>query len=123
MIIAYTKALSARPLMTTKMAFWNEPPAAALNDFETSDKGLTTVEAERRLHQFGPNDVTELHRQHSIVRFVSRFRNPLVIILLVASALSALTGDVASFVIVVTIVLLSVLLDFVQETQIGRAHV
>ena len=121
MIIAYTKALSARPLMTTKMAFWNEPPAAALNDFETSDKGLTTVEAERRLHQFGPNDVTELHRQHSIVRFVSRFRNPLVIILLVASALSALTGDVASFVIVVTIVLLSVLLDFVQETRAQNA--
>ena len=44
--------------------------------------------------------------------FVKLIGNPLVIILLVASGLSALTGDVASFVIIAAIVLLSVLLDF-----------
>jgi Mg2+-importing ATPase len=47
--------------------------------------------------------------------------NPLVIILLVASALSAVTGDVASFVIIVSIVLLSLLLDFAQAGQAQNA--
>ncbi len=55
------------------------------------------------------------------VRFLGRFRNPLVMILLVASAISAATGDVASFVIVVTIVALSVVMDFVQELRAQSA--
>ena len=47
--------------------------------------------------------------------------NPLVIILLVASGLSAATGDVASFVIVLTIVTISMALDFVQEVRAQNA--
>ena len=121
MTTAFTKASSASRPATTKTAFWNQPLAAALADFGTSAEGLATAEAERRLQQYGPNDATAQHRPHAVVRFMGRFRNPLVIILLVASALSAVTGDVASFVIVVTIVLLSVLLDFVQETRAQSA--
>ena len=48
-------------------------------------------------------------------------RSPLVIILLVASGLSAATGDVASFVVVVTIVTTSISLDFVQEVRAQNA--
>jgi len=118
---AFTKASSASPPATTKTAFWNQPLAAALTDFGTSAEGLVSAEAERRLQQYGRNDATGPHRPHAVVRFMGRFRNPLVIILLVASALSAVTGDVASFSIVVTIVLLSVLLDFVQETRAQTA--
>ena len=50
-----------------------------------------------------------------------RFRNPLVIILLVASALSAANGDVASFVIIIFIVTLSITMDFVQEARAQNA--
>ena len=46
---------------------------------------------------------------------------PLVIILLAASALSAFTGDVTSFFIIVVIVVMSVSLDFVQEYRAGQA--
>ena len=55
------------------------------------------------------------------LQFLSRFRNPLVIILLVASGLSAATGNVASFVIVVTIVMMSMTIDFVQEVRTQNA--
>ncbi len=54
---------------------------------------------------------------HSGSSFLARFRNPLVIILLVASGLSAATGDLASFFIVLSIVTLSMTLDFVQEVR------
>jgi magnesium-transporting ATPase (P-type) len=50
-----------------------------------------------------------------------RFANPLILALLLASALSTATGDVASFIIVAAIVLLSVLLDFVQESRAQNA--
>ena len=56
-----------------------------------------------------------------ILQFLAKFRNPLVIILLTASALSAFTGDAASFFIISTIVLISVTLDFVQEYRAGQA--
>ena len=55
------------------------------------------------------------------LQFLSRFRNPLVIILLVASGLSAATGDVASFLIVVVIVTISMTIDFVQEVRAQNA--
>jgi hypothetical protein len=56
-----------------------------------------------------------------ILQFLAKFRNPMVIIILAASALSAFTGDAASFFIISTIVLISVTLDFVQEYQAGQA--
>jgi Mg2+-importing ATPase len=55
------------------------------------------------------------------LQFIARFRNPLVIILLVASALSAVTGDIASFTIVVAIVTASMTLDFIQEVRAQNA--
>ena len=48
---------------------------------------------------------------------MGRFRNPLILLLLAASVLSALTGDVASLAIVCIILGFSVALDFYQEVQ------
>lgn len=90
-------------------------------ELDTSPEGISSQEAERRLVLYGPNDVTADKRKPSWVRFLQRFRNPLVIILLVASAISAATGDVASFAIVVVIVMLSVVMDFIQETRAQNA--
>jgi Mg2+-importing ATPase len=56
-----------------------------------------------------------------VLQFLRRFRNPLIVILLIASALSAATGDVASFVIITAIVLLSIIFDFVQEVRAQNA--
>jgi Mg2+-importing ATPase len=53
------------------------------------------------------------------LKFLSRFRSPLVLILLAAALISALTGDVAAFAVISTIVLMSAMLDTVQE---HRAH-
>jgi Mg2+-importing ATPase len=59
-----------------------------------------------------------MHRRRPLWRqVVERFANPLVIILLFASALSAWTGEVTSFVIIVAIILLSVVLDVAQQRR------
>jgi Mg2+-importing ATPase len=116
-IAAPSEVVAAEPLGIGKSAFWNQPLATTLTDFGASAEGLSAAEADGRLRRYGPNDATTQRRSHVAARFVGRFRNPLVILLLVASALSALTGDVASFAIVVTIVVASVLLDFIQETR------
>ena len=107
--------------MTTSTAasLASTPLDRLLGDLETSRVGLTDADALARLKRCGPNDALAREGHPLAVQFLLRFLNPLVLILLFASALSALAGDTASFVIVVVIVTLSVILDFVQEV---RAH-
>src|ERR1035437_7648917 len=100
---------------------WKEPVDRILARLATTAAGLDATEVQSRLKIFGPNDAPVVKRSPLWVQFLSRFRNPLVIILLVASGLSAATGDVASFLIVVTIVTISMTIDFVQEVRAQNA--
>jgi Mg2+-importing ATPase len=100
-----------------EIAFWNQPTSGLFADLIASEVGLRSDEAASRLLHYGVNDATAPKHAPAWFRFVKHFSNPLVIILLLASGLSAITGDVASFTIIVCIVLLSVLLDFVQENK------
>ena len=100
---------------------WQEPADRLLTRLATTPAGLASTEARSRLATYGPNDAATVKRSPLWLQFLARFRNPLVIILLVASALSAATGDVASFVIIITIVMLSITFDFVQEVRAQNA--
>lgn len=102
-------------------AFWQLPVAALLEQVATSPNGLSSAVAAARLAQFGPNLIHGERKRALILQFLTKFRNPLVIILLTASALSAFTGDTLSFFIIGTIVIISVSLDFVQEYRAGQA--
>jgi Mg2+-importing ATPase len=84
-------------------------------------KGLSSAEAAARLRRFGPNALRPRHRRLLLVEFVARFRNPLVLILLAAIAVSALTGDATGACVIGLIVMASVTLDFVQEHRAGQA--
>ena len=105
----------------TDTAYWKQSPKDQLAKLSVTDRGLGVGEAAGRLKTFGPNDAAATKRAPAWLGIVKRFANPLVIILLVASGLSAVTGDVASFAIIASIVLLSVVLDFVQETRAQSA--
>src|SRR4051812_42343627 len=94
---------------------WTQPIDRLIDQLKSSPDGLTRQEAARRLATYGPNDATSRRRQPAWLRFAARFRNPLVLMLLVASAVSAAAGDLASFAIVAVVLTLSMTLDFVQE--------
>lgn len=102
-------------------AYWKQPASALLRRFDVTAEGLTTAAAAARLLAHGANDAAAPRHAPGWLRFARRFGNPLVFILLVASGLSAVTGDLASFIIITSIVLLSVLLDFVQESRAQSA--
>jgi Mg2+-importing ATPase len=100
---------------------WKEPIDRLFTRLQTSRVGLTTTEVQSRLTTYGRNAAASARHSPLWLQFLTRFRNPLVIILLVASGLSAATGDVASFFIVVTIVTLRIMLDFIQEVRAQSA--
>ena len=100
---------------------WREPASRLLARLETKIGGLSTAEAQSRLASYGPNDASIVKSVPLWSQFLVRFENPLVIILLIASGVSALTGGMASFVVIVVIVMLSVVFDFVQDVRAQKA--
>jgi len=101
--------------------FWQISLADLERQLGTSRDGLSTAEAASRRDRYGPNALEVWRRLSLPLKFLSRFRNPLVLILLVAGAISAVTGDLASFVIISTIVLISAALDTLQEYRAEQA--
>src|SRR5512136_1769124 len=102
------------PAIKTESSFWQLPVTALQEQLTASPDGLSSAEAALRLTRFGPNLIHGERKRALILQFLAKFKNPLVIILLTASALSAFTGDATSFLIIVT-------LDFVQEYRAGQA--
>jgi P-type Mg2+ transporter len=83
-------------------------------------KGLSSDEARQRLAEFGPNEPAAIQRATFVKQLLLLFANPLVIILLIASLVSAMIGDVVNASIIVVIVLLSNALNFTQTARSQR---
>jgi len=83
--------------------------------------GLSAKEAKRRLTVYGHNELAKRKRLPLILDFLSHFANPLVLILLIAGAISGVLGEMLNAVIIYAMVLISVVMDFVQKYRAERA--
>ena len=83
--------------------------------------GLTQVEAKGRLKQFGFNEPAPASRTAPLFQLLTLLVNPLAIVLLVAGVLSAALGQVVNASIIITMVLLSVALNFIQTYRSQKA--
>ncbi len=101
--------------------FWQRSLDSLLGELRTDGSGLAGAEAGARLGTWGPNILRPRRERALALQFLSRFGNPLIILLLAAATISAFTGDMASFTIIAVVIVLSVTLDFVQEYRSGQA--
>jgi Mg2+-importing ATPase len=83
--------------------------------------GLTSKEARRRFAATGPNEITTKHRHAALRQIGALLANPLGLILLGASAVSAALGETFSASLIALMVVLSVALNFVQTFRSERA--
>ena len=88
---------------------------------ETSPQGLSTEETTRRLEVYGPNELARGKKHSALIEFLMNFKSPLVIILMVAGLISGIFGEWANTIIIYSIVFLSVILDFYQESKAEKA--
>ena len=109
------------PLNSSDPGFWNAPSRQLLSQLAYHDSGLNSTEVTERMARFGPNTLRAQNERALIIQYLSHFKNPLVLILLAASAASVLTGEITGSIIIWVIVFISVTLDFVQEYRAGRA--
>ncbi|MCS7173712.1 MAG: calcium-translocating P-type ATPase, SERCA-type [Armatimonadetes bacterium] len=101
---------------------WHTLPAeAVLALLHSTSAGLASAEAARRLAEYGPNALEPGRKVSPWEVLLGQFKNILILILLVATGLSAALGHVVEAIAITVIVLFAVLLGFVQEYRAERA--
>ncbi len=94
---------------------------AVRSRLSSSPHGLSEVEVERRFDQYGPNELQAADRVSPWAILFQQFKNVLIIILLIATVISAFLGHGVETVAIAVIVLFAVLLGFIQEYRAERA--
>ncbi len=84
-------------------------------------RGLTSAEAAERLARHGPNQLAEEKRRSMLTVFIDQFRDPMVIILLVAALVSLALKEFLDGGAILAIVLLNAVLGLVQEFKADQA--
>src|ERR1039458_1200739 len=102
---------------TTLDRFWDVPLQDLLGQLQATPAGLTSDEARQRLRLHGPNSLVGESRFAALTAFLTFFANPLVVILLAASAISIVLGDPVGGSIIIAIVLLSRSEEHTSELQ------
>jgi Mg2+-importing ATPase len=94
---------------------WAMGTAELLEEVSSTPQGLTSEVAAARLQSLGPNVLTDRQRATALGLILGQFKSPFVVILLFATAVSAITRDWADALIILAIVLGSAVLSFYQE--------
>ena len=103
-----------------------KPFETVLNDVGSSREGLSSAEAEKRLAANGKNKLAEAKKPSVIRKFFGELADPMIIILLVAAAVSAVTAAIEneSFTdvfIILAVVIINAVLGVVQESKAEKA--
>ena len=114
------------------MKFYCDEVQSVLDEVKSTATGLSSDEASKRLEQNGKNKLAEAKKVPLIVRFFKQMADPMIIILLAAAAISAVTaviemrggGDGEGFTdvfIILAVVLLNAVLGVFQESKAEKA--
>ena len=113
--------MSELPLEPTPIAAHTRTGDDALAALGSRPSGLSAAEAAARLAGEGPNELQAAARTSAWKMLLGQLKNALIIVLLVATALSAALGHRLEAIVITIIVFFAVMLGFVQEYRAGRA--
>ncbi|MFO3665271.1 cation-translocating P-type ATPase [Anaerococcus sp. ENR0831] len=79
--------------------------------------GLSSSEAQARLEKYGPNKIESSNKKSMLEKIKEQILDPMVILLIVASIISAFTGDKIEAIIIIAIVIINAIMSIYQEGQ------
>lgn len=110
------------------MNYFTKSKDEVLKELETSENGLTNEQAAERLTKYGENKLADAKKTPLIVKFLSQFKDVMVIVLLVAAmvslVVSIVNGESSELIdacIIFGIVLLNAVLGTIQESKAENA--
>ena len=109
-------------MLDNKNQAWHAlPPEKVLEILDVKGDGLTPEEAQKRLSQYGENQLKEAPRPTFWQMLWAQLNNFVVIMLIVASIISAFLGDYIEAAAIMAIVVLNAILGIVQESRAEEA--
>jgi len=101
--------------------FWHLGKDEVLHLLSADENGLNDQQVAQRLKTYGINTIRETNQRSSLLLFLSQFKSPITILLIVAALLSLGLGDVTNTIIILIILFISSLLSFWQESGAANA--
>ena len=103
-----------------------QTPEELIAGLNTSADGLSSAEAAARLEKYGPNKLKDAEKPTLLQRFIEQLKDPMLIILMIAAAVSAVTNFIsgesfAEVFIILIVVLLNAVLGVFQESKAEAA--
>ena len=108
------------------MKTYCEEKEAVLAELDSSENGLSSAEAQKRLEAHGKNKLKEAKKESLIHKFFSQFTDPMTLILIVAAVISGVTAvlqneSFADVIIIMSVVIINAILGVVQESKAEKA--
>jgi Ca2+-transporting ATPase len=101
--------------------YYDQEINSVFEELGVSEEGLSSEEAEKRLEKYGENELKEEEKVSVLRLFISQFKSVLIIILITASIISALLGELIDAIVIIFAVFLAGTLSFAQEYRAEKA--
>ncbi|MGM0401620.1 MAG: cation-translocating P-type ATPase [Chloroflexota bacterium] len=88
---------------------------------ESNPRGLSPAEVERRLEEYGPNEIEEAEGVSKLEILWAQIKNPLVFVLVMAGLISLAAGKTADAIVIAVVIVVNTLIGFFQEYQAEEA--
>ncbi len=92
-----------------------------LDELNTSEKGLTNAEVNRRIKKYGYNEIEEKKKINPLKIFISQFKSFVVGILIVAVIVSLLVNEYLDAIVIAAILIINAVLGFIQEYRAEKS--
>lgn len=103
------------------MAWYKKDPQEVLQELNTTEQGLDEKQVQARREKYGPNELEERGIRSPLAVLASQFTEIMVIVLLVAAAISFVIGETTDAIMIMIIVVLNAILGFTQEYRAEKA--
>ena len=119
--MASSKILKPKFVEPKKLDWHSLPREKVLQTLQTRNSGLTDSEVREKRYVFGYNEIVEEKQKSAFIIFAKQFSNILIVILLAATIISALIGELIDAIVIIAIVILATVVGFVQEYRSEKA--
>lgn len=92
-----------------------------LKALKSDVNGLTSEEAQKRLLEYGKNELVEKKKASPVELFIGQFKDILIIILVIAAIAAFYVGDVVDSIVILIVVFINAVVGFIQEHRAEKA--